>query len=654
MSIPNDSSPNRSSFETIKNVSDRFNIKQESGETKSEWAGKIIKKLFIYHDKLNTLEKNKETTLKELSTTKNKFMNLLGLSNVLTIAKQDLEAIQQAKMNLLFTLSSCTAAALNLDTLNTKEVKLDIVVPDRSTGTIREVTFKTHIPTYPLPALKEEWSHSLPTSKAPEILPVPNREAVEVDCKQAFAILTQETRRLDIPLVTKSECDHRFDDVMCPAETIVKVEIAKGEGPQKLHANRVQMSDGKSYIATQSPPTPKAQELYWKMAMEHSSQIVDLTNKNDQLQTRSYPNLASTYPQNLGDTTIFGSMTVTCIEQKQEGSFNFSKYRVTDGQGTTKNIERLNYQEWQDFSGTSAEDLKRLIAHADKMQGQRAEPLVVHCRAGVGRTGTFITARTLSHQSNRLNADNFMESTNKIILSGRQQRGPLFVQSEKQLMTLVAFGNELMQSKVSQETPKVQIKEETPKVQAEKTPATEAEALFDRLGKQKCTSRYDAPIKLQADSTLPFVVWESASQRGSYGVWIRGEKDPALFDQARLVKELSPGGLLANLKIKEETPKMQAEKIPATEAEALFDRLGKQKCTSRYDAPTKLQADATLPFVVWESASQRGSYGVWIRGEKDPALFDQARLVKELSPGGLLANLKIQSTPKKDDTAPAA
>ncbi|MFQ5729005.1 MAG: protein-tyrosine phosphatase family protein [Waddliaceae bacterium] len=251
---------------------------------------------------------------------------------------------------------------------------------------------------------------------------------------------------------TEQRVDHRFSNVLCPRETAVSIE-----GEEKvLHANHVEMPDGSRYIATQAP-TEGTSELFWKTCLSEDSRVVvDLTNSNDRGVSPYYP-IPS--PEHVGaDGKVsedapgetIGDLSIKCTSQKGEGKIVTSKYTITNTKtGETGEVTRVHYRGWKDFGGAAAGELQGLIDHIDRVSEQvGGGPMMVHCRAGVGRTGSFITARTLSnlHKSGELTSENFEQTTQDAILSGREQRGPLFVQSQAQLQGLIKFGNELLKS----------------------------------------------------------------------------------------------------------------------------------------------------------------------------------------------------------------
>lgn len=221
----------------------------------------------------------------------------------------------------------------------------------------------------------------------------------------------------------------QFVDIRCPKETHVKID---GQTPQVyLHANDVKF-DQHHYIATQYP---KQKPLFW-LASKECSLIVDLTNGADMTK-----GLVSYAPQ-VGDSAQYGEVIVDCQEiiHGTESSFNTYTYQIQKGSEveSSSTVSRLHYTGWPDHHGIAKEDLDRLTEIIKCYQAKSEKPILVHCRAGVGRTGTIIVACEMKKliKAGSITQDNLLPTLKSLILEGRKQRGPYFVQTSSQLQAL--------------------------------------------------------------------------------------------------------------------------------------------------------------------------------------------------------------------------
>jgi len=81
------------------------------------------------------------------------------------------------------------------------------------------------------------------------------------------------------------------------------------------------------------------------------------------------------------------------VRPKSHSLIVVRKFSITDVRkpGETKEVTQLHYTEWPD-SGVpdTTEQMSDLIRELDIRKGGLDDPIVVHCSAGIGRTGTFL------------------------------------------------------------------------------------------------------------------------------------------------------------------------------------------------------------------------------------------------------------------------
>lgn len=278
---------------------------------------------------------------------------------------------------------------------------------------------------------KVAFNHQISRESISKLIDPVHHESVKEKTDRLFADLAVETEKLmrnieHLPFIFG---EHRFDDVLCPKHTA----ISYTKNPlDYIHANRVDFPKGKSFIAAQ---VNLRHDKFWKAAILHTNLIVDLTTPRDSIVY--YPGLNQTY--------VTDDVKITCAgEEDIAAHFKLSTYSVTTEDGVKKNIKRIHYNNWNDYSDTALDELITLINLVEKHTDEGISPMV-HCRAGVGRTGTFMAACHLKHLKTEspLDSEKLLVDT---ILFGREARGALFVQSKEQLTLLIKYSDYLLRN----------------------------------------------------------------------------------------------------------------------------------------------------------------------------------------------------------------
>lgn len=238
------------------------------------------------------------------------------------------------------------------------------------------------------------------------------------DIELTFELIEQKTTELEYHYTDRPI--HNFTNILCPAETVVKYE------DQEIHGNWVQMPDGNNYIATQAPNYQTG--LFWQVAHHNQGFIVDITTPRD--------NISTYYPTgNNMEFYVDASVKLKNTEEIAD-QFTLYTYEVLVGE-ETREVQRLHFSGWIDFDGTSIETLERLVNIITEKMGENKVP-IIHCRAGVGRTGTLISTITLKNMIDQgiVTSENINEKIEEVIITGRKCRGPGFVQTKEQFQVI--------------------------------------------------------------------------------------------------------------------------------------------------------------------------------------------------------------------------
>ncbi|XP_012231668.1 tyrosine-protein phosphatase non-receptor type 2 isoform X2 [Linepithema humile] len=202
-----------------------------------------------------------------------------------------------------------------------------------------------------------------------------------------------------------------------------------------IHANLIQVDRAhRQYILTQGP-LPNTVGHFWLMVWEQNSRAVLMLNKiieKSQVKCHQYWPLDDLEP-----TMTFGDvgLKVDYVSKIESSDYTTRTLRITDLEGNNDSREVLHYHytTWPDF-GVPQCPTAFLRFLADVRQSgaldQNVGPPIVHCSAGIGRSGTFCLVDTclVLIEENGLNAVNVRE----ILLELRRSRMGL-IQTPEQL-----------------------------------------------------------------------------------------------------------------------------------------------------------------------------------------------------------------------------
>ncbi len=244
-----------------------------------------------------------------------------------------------------------------------------------------------------------------------------------------YGDLEEKTKHLRFHPITDFDFDCHFNDVLCHQDTAVKI------GFKYVHANHIPMPDGTTYIAAQAPDDIS---LFWKTAAQFNSLVVDLTTFPEAFHS-SFPLAYYPMPRTSED---YKDVHVEWITGGwlEADKVMLSDYKVTAA-NITKTVQRLHFMHWMDKEDAPLASLERLIDEIDKRTTPGSEP-IIHCKGGIGRSGTLITSLTLKHlfkQDPVAFQKDPVGMIESVIMQGRQSRGPQFVQNTKQLEMIMNY-----------------------------------------------------------------------------------------------------------------------------------------------------------------------------------------------------------------------
>ncbi|CAD6191429.1 unnamed protein product [Caenorhabditis auriculariae] len=200
--------------------------------------------------------------------------------------------------------------------------------------------------------------------------------------------------RLETQPCTKPKTAHdshtdrnRYKDVYCIDETRVILKYPEGANDY-IHANWVRGPEGTNrYICTQGP-TEKTIEDFWRMIWQEKPPVILMLCNLFELGRKKcemyWPEQAET-PLSLLNNQLTVKLTTPAVEL--EKSIILMKFTLTDTQSEKTHI--VDHYQWKAWPDRGVPEVPmatfRLLAKVRK-----AHPVVVHCSAGIGRTGTIV------------------------------------------------------------------------------------------------------------------------------------------------------------------------------------------------------------------------------------------------------------------------
>ncbi|CAB0035818.1 unnamed protein product [Trichogramma brassicae] len=149
----------------------------------------------------------------------------------------------------------------------------------------------------------------------------------------------------------------------------------------------------REFIVTQGP-LPSTKDDFWRMVWESNSRaIVMLTRcieKGREKCDHYWP--TDTIP------VYYGDISVTVLNETHYQDWSITEFMLRKG-GESRVIQHFHFTTWPDFGVPSPpQTLVRFVrAFRERVQPDQ-RPIVVHCSAGVGRSGTFITLDRILQQ----------------------------------------------------------------------------------------------------------------------------------------------------------------------------------------------------------------------------------------------------------------
>ncbi|XP_058630358.1 receptor-type tyrosine-protein phosphatase O isoform X4 [Onychostoma macrolepis] len=174
------------------------------------------------------------------------------------------------------------------------------------------------------------------------------------------------------------------------------ISLHNDEGSDYINANYIPgYNSPHEFIATQGP-LPETRNDFWKMVLQQKSHIiVMLTQCNERRRVK-----CDHYWPFTEEPVAYGEITVEMLSEIDSPEWTVRNFRLGYAD-ETQDVLHFNYTSWPDHGVPTVNAIESILQFVQivRQQVNRTKgPIVVHCSAGVGRTGTFIALdRLMQH-----------------------------------------------------------------------------------------------------------------------------------------------------------------------------------------------------------------------------------------------------------------
>ncbi|XP_019345083.1 receptor-type tyrosine-protein phosphatase O isoform X2 [Alligator mississippiensis] len=198
----------------------------------------------------------------------------------------------------------------------------------------------------------------------------------------------------DLPM---NRCKNRYTNILPYDFSRVRlVSMNEEEGLDYINANYIPgYNSPQEYIATQGP-LPETRNDFWKMVLQQKSQIiVMLTQCNEKRRVK-----CDHYWPFTEEPIAYGDITVEMLSEEEHTDWVYRNFRISYAD-EVQDVMHFNYTAWPDHgvpTTNAAESILQFVQMVRQQSTKSRGPMIIHCSAGVGRTGTFIALdRLLQH-----------------------------------------------------------------------------------------------------------------------------------------------------------------------------------------------------------------------------------------------------------------
>uniref|UniRef100_A0A8D0HK33 Receptor-type tyrosine-protein phosphatase C n=1 Tax=Sphenodon punctatus TaxID=8508 RepID=A0A8D0HK33_SPHPU len=184
---------------------------------------------------------------------------------------------------------------------------------------------------------------------------------------------------------------NRYIDILPYDYNRVQLSEIQGDaGSDYINASHIDgFKEPRKYIAAQGPKDETTDD-FWRMIWEQKATIIVMVTRCEEGNRNK---CAKYWPSMEEETATFGEIVVKISESQMCPDYIIQKLQITNRKEKTpgRDVTHIQFTSWPDHG--VPEDphlLLKLRRRVNALSNFFSGPIVVHCSAGVGRTGTYI------------------------------------------------------------------------------------------------------------------------------------------------------------------------------------------------------------------------------------------------------------------------
>nr|XP_014347810.1 PREDICTED: receptor-type tyrosine-protein phosphatase C [Latimeria chalumnae] len=167
-------------------------------------------------------------------------------------------------------------------------------------------------------------------------------------------------------------------------------QISNEPGSDYINASYIDgFKEPRKYIAAQGPKDETTDD-FWRMVWEQKTTVIVMVTRCEEGNRNK---CAQYWPTMEKGQEVFGDITVHISEEKICPDYIIRKINITHSKekGSARDVTHIQFMSWPDHGvPDDAHLLLKLRRRVNAFNNLFSGPIIVHCSAGVGRTGTYI------------------------------------------------------------------------------------------------------------------------------------------------------------------------------------------------------------------------------------------------------------------------